>query len=122
MAEYQQTRRFPRYPCDTGVLISLEQGSGGFWGTLSDICLGGCYIYTFSPLPVAQAVELTIKANGKEINVKGSTVSSHPGVGMGVAFTSFLNLQCEETLKQYVTELASKPNDRGNNQLSGVFH
>lgn len=119
MAEYKEKRRFTRYACDTGVLISLEQGSGGFWGTLSDICIGGCYIYTFSPLPMGQALSLTIKAEGKEISVKGKTVSSHPGVGMGVAFTSFLNLECEDTLKAYIADLASKPQS---NQASGVFH
>jgi hypothetical protein len=117
--EYKQERRFPRYPCDTGVRIRLEQGSGGFWGTLSDICIGGCYIYTFSPLPVDQAVELAIKINGKEIEVKGNTVSSHPGVGMGVAFTRFVNLECEETLKAYIAELASRPKQK---QAIGVFH
>jgi PilZ domain len=117
--DYKEKRRFTRYPCDTGVLIHLEQGGGGFWGTLSDICIGGCYIYTFSPLPVGQAVQLAIKANGKEISVKGTTVSSHPGVGMGVSFTRFINLECEKTLKAYVAELASRPKD---SQVTGVFH
>lgn len=117
--EYNPQRRFPRYACDTGVLINLEEGTGGFWGTLSDICLGGCYIYTFSPMPVGQSLELAIKASGKEIGVKGKTVSSHPGVGMGVAFTNFINLECEETLKSYIAELASRPT---NNQVTGVFH
>ncbi|HLW54082.1 MAG TPA: PilZ domain-containing protein [Candidatus Angelobacter sp.] len=119
--EYAEKRRFPRYPCDTGVLIHLDEGSGGgFWGTLSDICVGGCYIYTFSPLPVGKPVQLGIKANGKEIDVKGTTVSCHPGVGMGVSFTSFINLDCEQTLKSYIAELASRPQD--NNQVSGIFH
>lgn len=119
MAEYNEKRRFPRYPCDTGVLINLEEGTGGFWGTLSDICIGGCYIYTFSPLPMGQALNLTIKTEGKEISVKGTTVSSHPGVGMGVAFTSFVNLECEGTLKAYIADLASRPQT---GQASGVFH
>lgn len=121
MAEFTERRKFPRYPCDTGVLIHLEEGSGSFWGTLSDICLGGCYIYTFSPFPAGQTVELAIKAKEKEIIAKGKTVSSHPGVGMGVAFSSFVNLESEETLKLYIAELASRP-ATGNNQLSGVFH
>lgn len=118
--EYHDKRRFQRYPCDTGVLLRLENSTGGFWGTLSDICIGGCYIYTFSPLPVGQAVELEIKANGKEIGVKGTTVSSHPGVGMGVAFTCFVNLEYEEMLKSYIAELASRPHD--DSQATSVFH
>ena len=117
--EYKERRKSPRYPCDTGVLIHLEKGNGGFWGTLSDICIGGCYIYTFSPLPVGQAVVLQIKANGKEINVAGTTVSSHPGVGMGIAFSRFVNTGGEQMLKSYIEHLASQPKTK---EALGVFH
>jgi hypothetical protein len=117
--EYQEKRQFTRYSCDTGVLIHVEKGRGGFWGTLSDICLGGCYVYTFSPLAVGQSVELAIKANGKEITVSGKTVSSHPGVGMGISFTKFPNSEAEAALRAYVDQLASQP---ANKQASGVFH
>jgi hypothetical protein len=119
MGEYKESRKFPRYPCDTGVLIRLEQGGGGFWGTLSDICTGGCYVYTFSPLPTGQAVELTIKTSGREIEVKGTVASSHPGVGMGVAFTSFVKTEGEDMLKAYIAELASRPQS---SQATNVFH
>lgn len=117
--EYTERRRFPRYPCDTGVLIHLEEGNGGFWGTLSDISIGGCYIYTFSPLGVGQVVVLEIKASGKEINIAGKTVSSHPGVGMGVAFTQFRNADGEQILKSYIAHLASQPKAK---QGLEVFH
>lgn len=116
--EYNEKRQFPRYACDTGVLIHVEKGRGGFWGTLSDICLGGCYVYTFSPLPIGQSVELAIKANGKEITVSGKTVSSHPGVGMGISFTQFPNGESEASLKAYIDQLASNPNK----QSTSVFH
>ena len=117
--EYTEKRRYPRYPLDTGVRIHQEVGGGGFWGTLSDISVGGCYIYTFSPLPVNQAVVLAIKADDKEINVSGKTVSSHPGVGMGVAFSCFTNPDGEQVLNSSVTLLASKPRT---NKALGVFH
>ena len=117
--EFTQKRRFPRYPCDTGVLIRLSEGSGGFWGTLSDISYGGCYIYTFSPLPVGQGVGLAIKANGVEIDVTGPTVSSPPGVGMGVAFNGFTAQDGEQSLKTYLDHLASQPKS---NATTGVFH
>jgi hypothetical protein len=118
-AEYKVQRRFPRYPCDTGVLIHLEQGNAGFWGTLSDISIGGCYVYTFSPLTVGQEVVLEIKANGKEIRAAGKTVSSHPGVGMGVAFSRFVNTEGEQILKSYIAHLASTPRTK---EALGVFH
>jgi hypothetical protein len=117
--EYKVRRRYPRYACDTGVLIHLENGNGGFWGTLSDICAGGCYIYTFSPLPVNQIVVLDIKANGKGLCVAGRTVSSHPGVGMGVAFSRFVNSGSEQVLTSYLAHLASQPKT---DSTLGVFH
>ncbi len=118
--EYAVKRRHERYPLDTGVRIHQEVGGGGFWGTLSDISIGGCYIYTFSPLPVNQAVVLAIKANDKEINVSGKTVSSHPGVGMGVAFSGFVTPDSEAKLKALIDQLASRP--KSTTEAIGIFH
>jgi hypothetical protein len=118
-AVYKIRRKFPRYHCDTGVRIHLERANGGFWGTLSDISAGGCYIHTFSPLPIDQPMVLKIKANNSEINVAGKTVSSHPGVGMGVAFGRFISADGEQVLKSYIAHLANLP--RTNENL-GVFH
>ena len=60
--EFKARRRYPRYPCDTGVRIHPEKGNAGYWGTLSDISFGGCYVYTFSPLSVGQMITVVIKA------------------------------------------------------------
>lgn len=119
MAEFTEKRRFPRYPCDTGVQIRAGEASGGFWGTLSDISLGGCYVYTFSPLPLGQSVTLAIKANGVDISITGKTVSSHPGVGMGIAFDGFTQQDGEKDLTTYLNHLASLPKSSA---PSGVFH
>jgi PilZ domain len=107
--EFKERRKFPRYPCDTGVRVHPEKGNAGYWGTLSDISFGGCYVYTFSPLPVGQMITVVIKANGREINVAGRTVSSHPGVGMGIAFLGFVHEDGEERLKAYIEHLARQP-------------
>lgn len=119
MVEFKERRRHPRYPCDTGVQFLPENGRAGAWGTLSDISLGGCYIYTFAPLPTGQVVALLIKANGKEINVSGKTVSSHPGVGMGIAFEGFTDKDGEANLQAFVAHLASQPKT---DTQSSVFH
>jgi len=119
MTEYKERRRHPRYACDTGVRIHVEKATGDAWGTISDISLGGCYIFTYSPLPTEQPVTLAIKADGKEINVAGKTVSSHPGVGMGVAFDSFTQDDSESRLKAYVEHLARQPKS---GESAGVLH
>jgi hypothetical protein len=117
--QYKERRKHPRYPCDTGVRIHLEKGGTGFWGTLSDISYGGCYIYTFSPLPIGQSVLLVIKCKEKDIHVASKVVSSHPGVGMGVAFQGFAQNEGEALLKAYLGQLASVP--KTSQELS-VFH
>ena len=116
--EYKERRRFPRFVCDTGVRVHPEVSQAGYWGTVGDISMGGCYIFTFSPLPAGQAVTLDIKAGDKEIHVAGKTVSSHPGVGMGVAFNGFTADDSEEQLKGYVQNLASQPKK----DSMAVFH
>jgi hypothetical protein len=100
------------------VRIHPEIGNTGYWGTVGDISLGGCYVFTFSPLPVGQIVTLAIKANDKEIDVAGKTVSSHPGVGMGIAFNGFTQEDAEERLKAFVQQLASQPKK----ETMVVFH
>src|SRR5947209_17828574 len=107
--EYKARRKFPRVVCDTGVRVHPEIGNAGYWGTVGDISLGGCYVFTFSPLPAGQVVTLAIKANDKEITVAGKTVSSHPGVGMGIAFSGFTEEDAEERLKGFVQQLAAQP-------------
>lgn len=116
--EYKDRRRFQRYVCDTGVRIHPETGNAGYWGTVGDICLGGCYVFTFSPLPVGQAITLEIKVNDKEISLAGKTVSSHPGVGMGIAFSGFTEADSEERLKTFVQQLANQPKK----ETIAVFH
>jgi hypothetical protein len=117
--EFKERRKHPRYICDTGVRIHPEKGNAGYWGTLSDISVGGCYIYTFSPLPVGQIVTLQIKIDNTEVSVGGKTVSSHPGVGMGVAFQSFIHEDGEIRLKAYIDVLAKSPKPK--DQIA-VFH
>jgi hypothetical protein len=117
--EFKERRRYPRYHCDTGVRIHPEKTTAGYWGTLSDISFGGCYVYTFSPLPVGQTVTLIIKIGDSEVDVGGKIVSSHPGVGMGVAFGGFVHEDGEQRLKIYLERLALQPIQKDS---IAVFH
>ncbi len=62
---------------------------------------------------------LVIKLNDKEVNVAGTIVSSHPGVGMGVAFEGFVQPDGEAKLKSYIEHLARQPKSQ---EPSNVFH
>ena len=107
-AEFQERRRYARHTCDLGVEVKTADARSGYWGTLGDISLGGCYIYTFSPLPSGSAVVLKIKTESAEIAMTGKVVAFHPGVGMGIAFESGLADGAEENLKGLIVNLEKK--------------
>ncbi|SRR5258708_35258312 len=103
--QHQERRRHPRYACDVGVQVRPETSGGGYWGTLADISLGGCYVYSFSPLNLGTPVNLTIKSGDHEIYAIGKVVTSHPGVGMGVEFIGFPTPEGEVNLKSFIAIL-----------------
>jgi hypothetical protein len=108
MPEYAKERRHARYNCDAGVEIRTDDARAGYWGTLTDISLGGCYINTFSPLPTGTNVVLLIKIDGQEINSKAKVITSHPGVGMGLEFEQFITQGDEAHLKSLIGNLAAQ--------------
>lgn len=85
-AQFTERRKFPRYNFTCGVEVCTPEGRSGYWGTLADICLGGCYVTTFSPLPAGTPVILKLDTPSGEIMLNGETVTFHPGVGMGIRF------------------------------------
>jgi Tfp pilus assembly protein PilZ len=104
--QFQEKRRYPRYSCDLGVEVRVADAKTGYWGTLADICLGGCYVSTFSPLTVGTPVVLVIKNKNLEINIAGKVVTFHPGVGMGVQFAGFVSPNGDAGLKSLLNDLA----------------
>lgn len=110
-SQYHEKRKYTRYPCDLGVEVRVANSKGGYWGTLADICLGGCYVTTFSPLPVETAVVLVIRNTNLELNIAGKVVTSHPGVGMGVQFSGYVPANGDAQLKALLEELAQRANE-----------
>ncbi|HEV2987134.1 MAG TPA: PilZ domain-containing protein [Candidatus Angelobacter sp.] len=107
-AEFQERRRHSRFTCDLGVEVKTLDAKSGYWGTLGDISLGGCYIYTYSPLPSGADVALRIKTEGAEIAMVGKVVAFHPGVGMGIEFQGGSMEGAENNLKDLIGSLERK--------------
>jgi hypothetical protein len=80
-------RNAERYPCTGGAELSDPQTHAREWGTVSDISLTGCYIETARPLPATAFVELLLKVEETDFRCTAQVRTSHPRVGMGVAFT-----------------------------------
>jgi len=112
-SEHQERRRHVRYAVDLGVEVRTADAKTGYWGTLGDISLGGCYVYTFSPLPSGSAVALRIKRDESQTELSGRVVAFHPGVGMGIEFQQPLSESAEQGLKSLLAAIEKNESASG---------
>jgi|SRR5579872_4338655 len=100
-----EKRRHARFVCEGGVEVrDTSEGARGFWGTMADISLGGCYVQTFSPMNAGTGLNFLIKTHGMEIRGTAKVVAMHPGVGMGIAFTQLPDEDLK-VLKKLIAQL-----------------
>jgi hypothetical protein len=85
---FTERRKHPRHACGLAVEVRPAGETSMLSGRLADICLGGCYIATVSPLPPGIAVTVSFGSNGERAAIAGKTITSMPGSGMGIEFTS----------------------------------
>ena len=74
-----------RFNCN-GHADLTDGGNGRVWGPLGDVSLGGFYLSTFGPWAVGTEVCFKLTIDGKEICGTGTVATSHPGVGMAIAY------------------------------------
>jgi hypothetical protein len=55
---------------------------------LSDLGRGGCYVKLDEPLAIGTKLELSIVENGESFHARATIVSTQPGKGMGLTFTT----------------------------------
>lgn len=102
-----ERRRHPRYPCDLTVDVQPSGEADIYSGQLADICLGGCYITTVSPLPAGVSVLVHFKSGEQQAALMGRTVTSLPGSGMGIEFTAPADSEGSELLRALLEFLDS---------------
>jgi PilZ domain-containing protein len=94
-----------RVSCTGPVVITPESGAAPMQATLSDISVSGCYVETQSTLSVHSRIHLAITIDGKEVHASGIVRTSHPGVGMGLSFTT-LGLHDRDELSMIIAKLS----------------
>lgn len=97
------TRKYLRYVCN-GSADLTDAANARCWGHLGDISLGGFYVSTFGPWAIDTEVRFKIESEGKEICGVGKVVTSHPGVGMAIAYEQ-LSADSQKTLEELVAAL-----------------
>jgi len=75
---------------------------------LTDLSLGGCYVQTEAPFPQSSAIDLCLRAAGKEIHAEGLVRVMHPGQGMGIEFPARTDEQ-RRSVGEFIDFLASQP-------------
>jgi hypothetical protein len=104
----QQERQYPRYICHGGVELSVPDSNRRIWGHLGDISRGGFYMEGPEPWPTGTEVVARLEAGeGGEIYATAKIVTSHPGVGMGLALTKVYP-QFERDFDRLILTLAAK--------------
>ena len=83
---YARQRMYPRYTAHATTEVLPDGGLKPVWAMLKKISASGFYAETPSPLPIETPVRVTLRTLVGEIRSDGITRSSHPAVGMGIAF------------------------------------
>jgi CheY-like chemotaxis protein len=73
--------------------------------SLSDISPGGCYVETTAPFAAGTAVDILVRTAEMKLQLRGSVQATHPGFGMGVAFS----VQTAEEREQVQRLIACQP-------------
>jgi hypothetical protein len=81
----RETRQYPRYNCPGGVEIYVPSTNRRLWGHLGDISRAGLYMECPEPWAVGTEVEVRLEVNNLQLEAKGTLVTCHPGVGMGIS-------------------------------------
>jgi hypothetical protein len=81
-------------------------------GNTTDLSLSGCYVATIFPLPMGSTLDFTMWIDNGSIKGRGSVRTCHPGVGMGINFSSLTNEEACR-LKSYVhAAVLNSPEER----------
>jgi Tfp pilus assembly protein PilZ len=104
-ATHAERRDNTRYPCEGKVKIYREGAASAFWGIVSDLSYGGCYVESPSPLPVGSRIKLSLTILDMDLEVEGKVAAVHPMVGMGIMFLS-CSAQTNQSLEQMLSTLA----------------
>lgn len=86
---HSERRRFQRYAWGANAQVRKQGIPINTPCKVTDISLGGCYVEMMSPFPEGTAVELEMFWKERTIVIDARVATSHPAIGMGVAFFGF---------------------------------
>jgi hypothetical protein len=88
LANPVERRRNLRFPFSASVEVVDTKSGTKISGRTTDLGLGGCYVDTLSPFPVATEAKIRIVRENESFEAQVKVVYSLVGLGMGLAFVS----------------------------------
>jgi hypothetical protein len=104
----KSTRKYARYNCSGAADLVDDTANTRCWGEIGDISMGGFYMSTFGPWPIATQVRFKLDIAEKQIFGSGVVATSHPGVGMAVMYRD-LGEEDKAALEIVIARLESGP-------------
>ena len=97
-------RKQPRYRCPNPIEIHVQDGPS-FWGTVSDLSLGGCYVEIPIPLEVGKRLKIGIWFGQTKAWAEARVAHRTPGMGVGLMFTA-ISEQDLDQIRRFLDNLA----------------
>ena len=105
--DQSERRGFPRIRCSGTAQITQPGVAFPIWARIADLSLGGCYLELIFTMPRLSPVELIVTLNERRFAAKGTVVTSHPGIGVGVRFTDIGN-ESRSVVTELLRELTAE--------------
>lgn len=100
----EDRRQQQRLKCNIKAKLHKPGQTFTIWGTVEDICSGGCYLHTTVSLQAGCAVTICLYVNSYQLWIEGLVISNHPNAGMGIKFTR-MDRQGREWLEDFARTL-----------------
>jgi hypothetical protein len=99
-----EQRQSPRFRCQNPVEIHAN-GGASYWGTLSDLSLGGCYVEMAVPLEPGERLRIGLWLGQAKIWSDAQVSHRTRGMGFGVKFVK-LSPEDREQIRKFLETLS----------------
>jgi PilZ domain len=97
-------RKHARFRCQNSVEVHLKEGAS-FWGTVTDLSLGGCYVEIPIPLEPGTPLKVGIWLGETKAWAEAQVAHKTPGMGIGLRFIEISDQDLDQ-IRRYLGGLA----------------
>jgi hypothetical protein len=97
-------RKHSRFRCQNSVEVHLKEGAS-FWGTVTDLSLGGCYVEIPIPLQPGTPLRVGIWLGETKAWAEAQVAHKTPGMGIGLKFIEISDQDLDQ-VRRYLGGLA----------------